>query len=85
MIDNTLAQLVPGAGRRKGTYPGRASNTISVTVVVSNLGRGAVMDRVEFFYSEATRMMEEVKERRMSRENSWENTVKAAGVLLPEL
>ena len=27
MMDSSLAEQVPGAGRRKGTYPGRTSET----------------------------------------------------------
>ena len=45
MMDTTFADRVPGAGRRKGTYPGRTSDTISVTVMISNLGQGAAMDK----------------------------------------
>ena len=53
MMDNSLSELAPGAGRRKGTYPGRVSDTISFTVIISNIGSGAAMDKVEFFYTEA--------------------------------
>ena len=61
MMDNLLSERVPGAGRRKGTYPGRTSDTISITVIISNLGKGAAMDRIEYFYNEATRLMSEVR------------------------
>ena len=54
MMDTTLAERVPGAGRRKGTYPGRVSDTIGFTILVSNIGRGAAMDRVEKFFLDAT-------------------------------
>jgi cell division GTPase FtsZ len=84
MMDNHLAERVPAAGRRKGTYPGRTSDTISITVIVSNLGKGAAMDRVQWFYTEATRMMEEVQTKREHRETRWEETAKA-GSLLPNL
>lgn len=57
MMDNCLSERVPNAGRRKGTYPGRTSDTTSITVIVSNVGTGAAMDRIEMFYSEATRLM----------------------------
>ena len=59
MMDNCLAERVPNAGRRKGTYPGRTSDTISITVMISNIGTGAAMDRIEMFYNEATRMIGE--------------------------
>jgi tubulin-like protein CetZ len=68
MMDNTFAERVPGAGRRKGTYPGRTSDTISVTVMMANVGRGAAMDKVEWFYKEATRMMGDSRSKRQSRE-----------------
>jgi hypothetical protein len=84
MMDNHLAERVPAAGRRKGTYPGRTSDTISITVIVSNLGKGAAMDRVQWFYTEAIRMMEEVQTKREHRETRWEETAKA-GSLLPNL
>ena len=84
MMDNTFAERVPGAGRRKGTYPGRTSDTISVTVMVSNLGQGAAMSKVEWFYKEATRMMGDTKDKRMSREQQWEEVTRAAD-LLPNL
>lgn len=84
MMDNTFAERVPGAGRRKGTYPGRTSDTISVTVMVCNVGRGAAMDKVEWFYKEATRMMGDSRNKRQSREQRWESVSKAAD-LLPNL
>ena len=84
MMDNCLAERVPNAGRRKGTYPGRTSDTISVTVIVSNLGTGAAMDRIEMFYNEATRMMGETKLKKIGREKRWEETAKSAA-MLPDL
>lgn len=84
MMDNSFAERVPGAGRRKGTYPGRTSDTISVTVMLSNLGQGAAMDKVEWFYKEATRMMGHSRDRRESREERWDNVARAAE-LLPNL
>ena len=84
MMDNCLAERVPNAGRRKGTYPGRTSDTISITVIVSNLGAGAAMDRIETFYNEATRMMGETKLKTIDREKRWVETAKAAS-LLPDL
>ena len=84
MMDNNLAELVPGAGRRKGTYPGRVSDTISFTVIISNIGGGAAMDKVEFFYTEATKLMSEVQTKREGREKRWQEANQAAA-LLPDL
>ena len=84
MMDNLLSERVPGAGRRKGTYPGRTSDTISITVIISNLGKGAAMDRIEFFYNEATRLMSEVRLNTIGREKRWEEAAKSAA-LLPDL
>ena len=84
MMDNLLAERVPGAGRRKGTYPGRTSDTISITVIISSLGRGAAMDHIEMFYNEATRMMDEVRLSSIGRGKRWEETAKSAA-LLPDL
>ena len=84
MMDNTLAERVPGAGRRKGTYPGRTSDTISFTVIISNLGRGAAMNRIETFYNEALKMMNEVQHSRKGRARRWEAASKTAAGL-PDL
>ena len=84
MMDNSLSEFVPGAGRRKGTYPGRTSDTISITVIMSNLGKGAAMDRIQGFYGEATRMMEETKVKKLGREERWRATADSASKL-PDL
>ncbi len=84
MMDRNLSELVPGAGRRKGTYPGRISDTISFTVMISNIGKGAAMDKVEFFYTEATKMMSEVQTKREVRQRHWGEANRAAA-LLPDL
>ena len=81
MMDNTLSERVPGAGRRKGTYPGRISDTISFTVIVSNLGRGAAMDRIGGIYSEATKMLGAVQDKREDRQKLWETAAKSAASL----
>ena len=81
MMDNTLAERVPGAGRRKGTYPGRVSDTISFTVIISNIGEGSAMDRIETFFTDATRMLGEVQHKREGRQNKWETASKAAAQL----
>jgi hypothetical protein len=81
MMDTTLAERVPGAGRRKGTYPGRTSDTISVTAIVTNLGEGSAMRKVEWFYREATRMLGDTRNKRADREKRWENTSKLAEML----
>jgi len=72
MMDNCFADRVPGAGRRKGTYPGRTSDTIGVTTIVTNIGEGAAMEKVEWFTERATHMLASVKEKRESREKAWE-------------
>ena len=84
MMDNSLAERVPGAGRRKGTYPGRTSDTISITVIVSNIGKGAAMDLIQFFYTEATKMIKMVRQNKHGREKRWEETAKSAA-MLPDL
>jgi cell division GTPase FtsZ len=84
MMDTIFADRVPAAGRRKGTYPGRTSDTISVTVMVCNLGQGAAMEKVEWFYRQATAMMGETKDKRANREQLWDE-VNRAGDLLPNL
>ncbi len=81
MMDNTFAELVPGAGRRKGTYPGRISDTISVTAIVANLGEGKAMDRIEWFYREAANMMNTSRDRREGRGRRWEDISKLSDVL----
>jgi cell division GTPase FtsZ len=84
MMDTAFANRVPGAGRRKGTYPGRTSDTISATVMISGLGRGFATDKVGWFYTEATRMIGTSKDNRVSREKHWENVSRAADSL-PDL
>ncbi len=81
MMDNTFAELVPGAGRRKGTYPGRTSDTISVTAIVANIGEGKAMDRIEWFYREAANMMNTSKDRREGRGRRWDDISKLSDVL----
>lgn len=81
MMDNTLAERVPGAGRRKGTYPGRISDTISFTVIVSNIGQGAAMDKIETFFTDASRMLGEVQHKREGIQKQWETASKAAAQL----
>ena len=81
MMDNTLAERVPGAGRRKGTYPGRVSDTISFTVIISNIGEGSAMDKIETFFTDASRMLGEVQHKREGRQTKWETASKAAAQL----
>jgi len=81
MMDNTLAESVPGAGRRKGTYPGRISDTISFTVIISNIGEGTAMDKIESFFTDASRMLGEVQHKREGRQKQWETASKAAAQL----
>jgi cell division GTPase FtsZ len=72
MMDNCFADRVPGAGRRKGTYPGRTSDTISVTAIVTDIGEGAAMEKIEWFAERATHMLTAVKGKRDAREKAWE-------------
>ncbi len=81
MMDNAFADRVPGAGRRKGTYPGRTSDTISVTVMVTNLGQGQAMSKVEWFYKEAIKMMGNTKDMKATREQHWEEITRSADML----
>ncbi len=78
MMDNCFSDRVPGAGRRKGTYPGRTSDTIAVTAIVTNIGEGAAMERIEWFTERATHMLTAVKENRESREKAWEVATRLA-------
>jgi hypothetical protein len=78
MMDNCFADRVPGAGRRKGTYPGRTSDTIAVTAIITNIGEGAAMERIEWFTERATHMLTAVKEKRESREKAWEVATRLA-------
>ena len=72
MMDNCFADRVPGAGRRKGTYPGRTSDTIAVTTIVANLGEGAAINKVEWFMEKGVEMMATIKKKQASRERAWE-------------
>ncbi len=78
MMDHCLADRVPGAGRRKGTYPGRTSDTIAVTTIITNIGEGAAMERVEWFTERATHMISMVKEKRETRAKAWEVATRLA-------
>ena len=42
------------------------------------------MDMIEGFYAEATKMIDEVKMKKVGREKRWEETAKSAA-LLPDL
>ena len=78
MMDHCFADRVPGAGRRKGTYPGRTSDTIAVTAMITNLGEGAAMEKIEWFTERATDMMSVVKEKRQTREKAWKVATRMA-------
>ena len=84
MMDNHFAERVPGANRRKGTYPGRTSDTISVTVIVSGIGEGVARDQINSFYKRATSMMGTLKRNRKVRDKSWVESAKLAETL-PDL
>ncbi len=72
MMDNCFADRVPGAGRRKGTYPGRTSDTIAVTTIVANIGEGSAINKVEWFMEKGVEMMATIKKKQASRERAWE-------------
>jgi hypothetical protein len=84
MMDNILASKVPGAKRRKGTYPGRTSNTITITLILTDIGHGALMEKVEWFYTEALKYRDLVDERSKERGKKW-SKVSEAGKALPDL
>ena len=81
MMDSNLAEQAPGAGRRKGTYPGRTSETISITVIMSNLGKGAAMDKVEFFYRSAVDAIAAKEDQQGARNQLWNQTNRVAAQL----
>ena len=81
MMDSSLAEQAPGAGRRKGTYPGRTSETISITVIMSNLGKGAAMDKVEFFYRSAVDAIAAKEDQQGARNQLWNQTNRVAAQL----
>ena len=81
MMDSNLAEQVPGAGRRKGTYPGRTSETLSITVIMSNLGKGAAMDKVEFFYRSAVDAIAAKEDQQDTRNQLWNQTNRVAAQL----
>ncbi len=78
VMESSLAESVPGASRRKGTYPGRSSNTIAITVILSGIGSGDTMNRVQWFYEEAEKMMSMVKEDREKRKQKWDEVSRSA-------
>ncbi len=84
MMDNYFSERVPDAKRRKGTYPGRTSDTISVTVIVSGLGEGVARDQINSFYQRANSMLSTVKSNRKSRSKSWAQSAELA-TQLPDL
>ena len=84
MMDSVLAEKVPDAKRRKGTYPGRSSNTIGVTVILTDIGEGALMDQVKWFYEEALKYKDKINERSAKRKDNW-GSVKRVGEDLPSL
>ncbi len=81
MMDSNLAEQVPGAGRRKGTYPGRTSETVSITVIMSNLGKGAAMEKVEFFYRSAVDAIAAKEDQQGVRNQLWNQTNRVAAQL----
>ena len=84
IADMACIQRVPGSSRKKGTYPGRTSNSISATVIVSGIGEGAAMDTVQMYYKKALEMLDKGMTRQERSEGSW-GKVSEAGKGLPDL
>jgi len=84
IVDNECAERVPGASRKKGSYPGRTSDSISVTVILSGIGKGAAMDLVQKFYTMGTEMLAQDTSRQEGTQQSW-GEVSEAGKGLPDL
>ena len=84
MADGIMSDHVPGAGRKKGTYPGRTSDSISATVILSDIGEGAVMDLMKGFYIKGTAMKGEVEAKRNASRAKWEE-ISQEGSELPKL
>ena len=84
MMDGFLSERVPGAGRRTGTYPGRTSDTIGFTIIISGIGQGATMDRIGWFYTEAPKILSRIEETRAANKKRWRKVNQAADQL-PDL
>ena len=78
MMDNCLAEKVPGADRRKGTYPGRSSDTIQVTTILTGIGHGAFMNKVQWLYKEAAVQITAKQDRREEIRGEWDDVSKLA-------
>ena len=68
-METFLSTKVPGASRWMGTYPGRTSNTVSVTVIISGVGKGAATDLINWFYEEGKKSQEELQKSNEERDN----------------
>lgn len=84
MADDVMSEMVPGAGRKKGTYPGRTSDSISATVILSGIAKGAAMDLVTEFYKKGIAAAETLAERREFDE-AYHGSVSEVGKDLPPL
>ena len=84
VLDEGLLDIdLPGNVTSQSWYTFQV-DTISVTVMVSNLGQGEAMRKVEWFYKEATRMMGNTRDKKESRAQHWDEVTRAAD-LLPNL
>lgn len=84
MADDVMSERVPGAGRKKGTYPGRTSDSISATVILSGIAQGAAMDLVTMFYERGKAERERLEAREKAAE-AYHEAVAEVGKDLPEL
>jgi hypothetical protein len=67
-----------------GLLPGlvrRTSETVSITVIMSNLGKGAAMDKVEFFYRSAVDAIAAKEDQQDARNQLWNQTNRVAAQL----
>lgn len=84
MVDKYLADHVPGAGRRVGTYPGRTSEQITITIILSGIGQGSINEKLDFFYVKGREAKEDVERRMHARAGLLRGT-KALADGLPHL
>jgi len=82
-IDNTMALQAPEARRRRGTYPGRRRD-LNLTAILSNIGSGALLNKVQFFYEAALKLAEKTEDRNSTRTSKWADVAKS-GDGLPSL
>ena len=76
IAESACVQRVPGSSRRKGTYPGRTSEKISVTIILSGIGKGKGQELMDFFFERANESTSEVERRKQERVDLRKNTRK---------